>query len=119
MLRIIKHSWRRPYLDDLSRIHHGDPVAQIPGDREIMSDEQDRNAEASLMMTNQIENLALYQIVEIGCRLVGNNQLRSESQHHANESALQHAATQLMRIGIQDAFRRTDAHLSEQVYWIG
>jgi hypothetical protein len=119
MLWIIKHGGCRPYLNDLTRIHHGDPVAQIPGDREIMGDKQHGKAEAPLMMPDQIENLALDQIVEIGRRLVGNDQPRPERQHHANENALQHAATQLMRIGIQDAVRRTDAHLSEKAYWIG
>ena len=119
MLRIIKHCRGRTYLDDLTRVHDRDPVAQIPCDRKVVRDEQDGYTEATLMMANQIEDLALDQIVEIGCRLVGNDKLRSESQHHANEYALQHAATQLMRIGIQDAFRCTDAHLSEQVQRIG
>ena len=39
MLRIIKHCGCWPYLNDLTGIHHGDPVAQIAGDRQIMRDE--------------------------------------------------------------------------------
>ena len=119
MLRIIKNCGCWPYLNDLTRIHHGDPVAQIPGNRQIMCDEQDRHSQATLMIANKIENLALNQVIKIGCRLVGNNKLRPESQHHGNKDALQHAATQMMRIGIQDAFRGTDAHLPENVYRVG
>src|ERR1700730_9962855 len=84
-----------------------------------MSNEQDGNTEATLMMPNQIENLALDQIVEIGCRLVGDDQLRPESQHHADQNALQHAPAHVMSMGIQDAFRGTDALLTERPPPIG
>jgi hypothetical protein len=119
VLRIIKHCRDRTYLDDLTRVHDRNPIAQIPCDRKVVRDKQDGYSKPTLMMPDQIKDLTLNQIVEIGCRLVGNDKLRSQRQHHANENPLQHAAAQLMRIGINGAIRCTDAHLLEQVQRIG
>jgi hypothetical protein len=115
VLGIIKDCRGRTDLDNLTRIHDRNPIAQIPGDRKIMGDKQDRYSKPTLMMPDQIKNLALNQVIEISCRLVGDNELRPQRQHHANEHPLQHAATQLMRIGVNDAIGCTDAHLSEQM----
>jgi hypothetical protein len=119
VLRVIKDGRGWTYLDDLTRVHDRNPIAQIPGDRKIVGNEQDRYTKPTLMIPDQIKDLALNQVIEIGCRLVGDDKLRPQRQHHANEDPLQHAATQLMGIGVYDTIWRADAHLPEQAQRIG
>ena len=71
MARRVRASRGGSDLDDAAEIHHRDAVADVPHDREIVRDEQDREAELALQVAQQVEDLRLDRDVERGDRLVG------------------------------------------------
>jgi hypothetical protein len=54
----------RPDLAELAEIHHGDSVADVADDRQVVSDEQHRQRESSLAILDQVEDLRLDRHVE-------------------------------------------------------
>ena len=61
-------------LNDLAGVHHGDVVADALRDGHVVSDEDEASIDRVLQLRKEIDDLALDDIVEIGCRLVGNDQ---------------------------------------------
>jgi hypothetical protein len=47
----------RRQLDDPAQVHHGDPVADVADDREVVGDEQIRDPEAALQVDQQVQDL--------------------------------------------------------------
>ena len=62
-------------LDDLAEVHHRDLGAEVPDDREVVGDEQERDVELALQVLEQVDHLRLDRHVERGDRLVGHEQL--------------------------------------------
>ena len=58
-------------LDDLAEVHHGDPVGDVADDREVVGDEEIRQAEPLLQLLEQVDDLRLDRDVERRHRLVG------------------------------------------------
>ena len=85
-------------LDDAPEIHHGDAVADMGDDREIMRDEQIGEAVLALQVDQQIDHLGLDRDVERRDRLVAHDQARPERQRARDADALPLAAGELMRI---------------------
>ena len=63
----------RRELDDAAEIHHGDAMADVLHDREIVRDEEVGDAEFSLQVDHQVDHLRLHRNVERRDRLVGND----------------------------------------------
>ena len=64
-----------------------------------------------MLHPDQVEDLALDQVVEIGGRLVGDDEGRAQRDHHGDQGTLQHAAAELMRMGGEHACGHADAHV--------
>ena len=50
---------RLPFLDDLPEVHHGDPIADVANDREIVSDEQVCQSQLVLELAEEVDDLRL------------------------------------------------------------
>ena len=84
-------------LDDPAEIHHGDAVADVLDHRQVVRDEQVRQAELALQVHQQVDDLRLDRHVERGDRLVADDQLRVERQRPRDADALPLAAGELVR----------------------
>jgi hypothetical protein len=76
MRRPRKQVLRLGQLHDLPEIHHGDAVADVSHDREIVGDEQIAEPELLLQVHQQIEDLRLNRHVERRDRFVADDELR-------------------------------------------
>ena len=90
----------RTLLDDLPVVHHDDPVGERVDDREVVADEQAREAEVALQAAQQFEDRGLHRHVEGRCRLVGDQQLRLEREGACDAHALLLSAGQLVRVAV-------------------
>src|SRR5712671_1201722 len=70
-----KHLLGQPLLDDLSRLHDDDTVAEEPHHVEIVRDEEVAHPHGILELLQQIEHHRLHRHVERGGRLVENDQI--------------------------------------------
>jgi len=55
--RRVEHRLGRAGLDEFAEIHHGDAVTDVLDDREVVADEQVRQPEVLLEVSQQVENL--------------------------------------------------------------
>jgi hypothetical protein len=96
-------------LHDLAGVHHGDPVAHLGHDAEVVRDQDDRGPGLVAELAHEIEDLGLDRDVERGGRLVGDQQLGLAGEGHGDHDPLGHAARHLVRerleppVGIGDA----------------
>src|SRR5690242_16696335 len=60
----------RRHLDNLAQIHHRNAVSDVLDDRQIMTDEEQREAELPLQILQQVDDLRLDRDVERGDRFV-------------------------------------------------
>ena len=84
-------------LADLAEVHDGDPVADVLHHREVVGDEDQRQAVARLHVLEQVEDLRLHRHVERGDRLVADDQLRLGRDRAGDRDALALAAGELVR----------------------
>src|SRR3989442_4724777 len=87
----------RGELDDLSQIHHGDPIGDVTDNTQVVCDEDVGEAEAFLELIQQIQDLGLDRYVERGYRLIGDDKLRVERQRSCEADPLALASGELMR----------------------
>src|SRR5437588_13119214 len=92
-------AWR--HFDDLAEIHHRDTMGHVLDDREIMTDEQQRQAELLLKILEQVDDLRLDRDVERGDRLVADDQLGLGRERARNADALALAAGEFGRPALQ------------------
>ena len=85
------------HLDDLAQVHHGDAVADVAHDRQVVGDEQVRQAELALQVLEQVDDLRLDRHVERRHRLVADDQLRVQAERPGDADALALAAGELVR----------------------
>ena len=93
----VEHVVAGPDLDDLAEVHHGDAVAEVLDDGEVVGDEQDREAEAQLQVAQQVEDLRADRHVERRHRLVGDEEPRLDGERSGDADALALAAAELVR----------------------
>ena len=98
----------RGELDDLAEIHDGDAVAEVLDRREVVRDEQAREAELVLQVAQQIEDRRLDRDVECRDRLVGDQHARLEDQRAREPDALSLSARQLVREAVAQLAAQTD-----------
>ena len=110
MARIVEHDVRRPFLDQHAGIEHADPVAHVGDDGEVVADEQDRGRQFLPQLRDQVEHLGFDRRIEAGGRLVEDQHRGIVGQRHGDRHALLHAAGELVRIALHDAWRIGDAH---------
>ena len=84
-------------LADLAEVHHDDAIGHVLDDREIVTDEQQREAVASLHVLQDVEDLGLHRHVECGHRLVADQHLRIESERTSDTDALELTTRELVR----------------------
>ena len=86
----------RADLDDLTEVHHGDAVAEVLDDGEVVGHEQDREAEAPLQVAEQVEDLRADRDVERRHGLVGDEEPRLDGEGPGDPDALALAAAELV-----------------------
>ena len=84
-------------LADLAEVHHNDAIGHVLDDREIVADEQQREAVAGLHVLQNVEDLGLHRHVERGHRLVADQHLRIEGERTSDTDALALTTGELVR----------------------
>ena len=97
MARVLEERPRVGDLDDLAEVHHGDAVAHVAHDREVVRDEDVGEAELALQIGEQVEDLRLDRDVERRDRLVADDELRPQREGARDADALSLAAGELRR----------------------
>src|SRR5699024_10390674 len=64
VLRVVEDLVDVTELDELSEIHHGDAISEVPDDGEIVGDEEVRDAELRLELVEQVDHTRLDRDVE-------------------------------------------------------
>ena len=96
--------WR--HLDDLTKIHNRDTVRHVLDDREIMTDEEQRQAKFPLQILKQIHDLRLDGDVERRDRLVADDQVRLRRERPCDADALALSALEFVRPSVQRITRQ-------------
>ena len=106
-------------LHDRALLHDGDVVAGLVAGlrhhRQIVRDEEHRQAVAAAKRPQQRQDLGLNGYVQGGGRFVRNEQARSVDDGHGDEDALALAAGELVRIIARAAFRLGQRNLAHGV----
>ena len=76
--------------DDPARVHHGDPVAQLRDDAEIVRDEDDRQAARAPQIVEDCQHLRLNRNVERRGRLIGDDDVGIVCESHGDPNPLAH-----------------------------
>lgn len=79
-------------------VHDGDTVRQFQQQRQVVGDEDDREAQLAPQPEHLREDLALHHDVDSRCRLVHHHQLGPAGQGQGDGGTLAHAAGQLVRM---------------------
>ena len=87
-------------LAELAEVHHGDAVAHVADDREVVGDEQHRQPVAPLHRLEEIEDLGLHRHVEGGHGLVAQQERRIEYEGAGDADALRLATREGARAAI-------------------
>ena len=104
----------RPFFDEASRIHHGNPVGDFSGHAEIVRHEDHAHAHFLLDLAQQKQDLDLDRGVQRRGRFVGEQQLRTAGQCNRDHGALSKSAGQFVRISVEPTLRRRDLHQFKQ-----
>ncbi len=99
----------RARLDDPAQIHHRHPVRDVPGEPEVMGDDERREAQLVPQAQQERQDLAPYRRVQRGHRLVGHDQLRLQHQRPGDHDPLALTARQLVREAQEEPLRRAQA----------
>jgi hypothetical protein len=94
-----QHGLGRALLDDAAQVHHGQPVGDVPGEAEVVGDDQDGQAEVADQAEQQGQDLTPDRGVEAGHGLVGDQHARLQGQCPGDHHPLALAAGQLVGIG--------------------
>src|SRR4249920_773217 len=98
----------RPQLDDLSQVHDRNAVGDVPHHRQVVSDEEIREAELTLELLEQVHDLRLDRDVERRHRLVEDHHPRVEGERPCDADALPLAARELMWEAVRVLGREPD-----------
>ena len=100
-------------LDDSSGIHHRDPVADLPHQREVVADVEHGCAQPMLKFRDQIEDPRLDGDIESGSGLVGDEEVRVAGERLGDQHSLLHPTRKLMRVAGHDPARVRDLCLGQ------
>src|SRR5258708_20933546 len=110
MLRVLEDRARRALFDDPARVHDDDAVAQARHQRHVVRDQDDRRAQLSAEVAQQLDDRRLHGYVEGGGRLVGDQQGWLVGDAHRVHGALPHAARELVWVVAYTVFSRRAAY---------
>ena len=110
-----KTSAVRPGFLHATVLEHDDLVGAFGGDREVVRDQQQADAQRGLQFAEQVEDALLDRDVQRARRLVGDEELRLREHRESDEHALQHPAGKLVRVGVVHAPRVGQADAVEGV----
>ena len=88
-------------LDDPAQVHDGDTVAQVPDHREVVRDEQQREAQLTAQVTQQVQDRRLDADVQGRYRLVGHEDVGPQGQGPGDRDPLALAARELPGVRAQ------------------
>ena len=94
----VEHALGRRQLDEPAAVHHGDPIADLPDQAQVVRDEEVGQAEPLLQIEQQVDHLRLDRDVERRDGLVGDDERRLERERAREPDALPLAAAELVRI---------------------
>ena len=98
MLRMGEQRAARRELDDAAEIHHRDAVADVLDDREVVRDEEIRQAELRLQVHEQVDDLRLHRHVQRRDGLVADDHLGLDGEGARDPQALALSAGKLVRV---------------------
>ena len=98
-----------PELHDPAEVHHGDPVAEVAHDAEVVRDEQVARAVAGLEVGEHVEDRRLHRDVEGARRLVADDDARVAGEGAGDGDALLEATRQLARLEVEVTLARAAA----------
>ena len=104
--RVLDHLRRAALLDDPAEVHDRDPVAQGPGQAEVVGDEQQRQRARVAQVHQHLQDLRADRDVEHRDRLVADQRVGVEHERRGDRHALALAAGQLVREAVGEAPRR-------------
>ena len=84
-----------------AQVHHHHPVADLPDDREIVGDENQRQAELVLQFHKEVHDLGTYGNVERADRLIADHDRRPWRQCPGDPDALTLASGKLVGVSVQ------------------
>ena len=99
-----KEFLHRTRFDNLSCIHQCHAVGITAHQRQIVRDEQKRNAALLLQILEQIQNLSLPRDIERRRRLIGNHNVRMAGKRHGDHHALLLPAREFMSKRFDSSF---------------
>ncbi len=88
----------RTHLDDVTGVHDDDPVGDVAGGGEVVGDVQDRHALTGTQVGHHVEDTDPDRDVEHGNRLIGEDQLRAQSESLGESDPLSLTAAQLVGV---------------------
>lgn len=108
VFRVAQNLIARALLDQLTPVHDRDAVRKHIDDREVVADEQAGELQLLLEILQQVEETGLNRDVERARRLVGDQQIGSESEGARDADTLPLTARQLVRVAVAVALRQLD-----------
>jgi hypothetical protein len=102
-----------PRLDDPPCVEHGDPIAEVADEVEVVADEEDAEPVLALQRSQEPQDLLGERDVERSRRFVGDQQARAAEDRHGDHRALEHSARELMGIEAHRPFRVRQLDLAE------
>ena len=104
----------RCILDQLARIEHGHALTEARDHAEVVRHVEHRRAAGVDQFFDQVEDGRLGGRVEVGRRLVEQEQRGRAAERHGDQHTLCHAAAQLVRVTGGDALRVGQSHPAQQ-----
>src|SRR5699024_8848973 len=87
-------------LDDLAQVHHADSIGDVPYHREIVRDEDIRQVEIILQLSQQVHDLRLHGYVQRRNRLITDDDFGTQRQPPGNADTLPLTAGELVRVPV-------------------
>ena len=95
-------------LHDLAEIHDSDPMSQVFHRRQIVADEQQRQAQFVLQIRQQVDDLRLDRDIQGRDGLITDDQIGARRQGPGDADALALAAGEFVRKAVDRVARQTD-----------
>ena len=111
VLRGAEHLRGRALLDHAAEVHHRNPVAERPGEADVVGDEDQREPALLAQAVEQAQHLSADRHVEGADRLVAHESFRCERHRRRDRDALPLAAGELVGVAIPEALDRCQATL--------
>ena len=97
----------------LPHVHHGDPIAHVPGDCQIVGDVEVGDSHALGKLLHQQHDSRATGHIQHGGRFVGNDQGRADDECASDGDPLALPSRKLMGVSEQESCRRGESNQSE------